>query len=150
VGMPQIPKAPHRPDKKEVIIDLLESIALEEIALSHVLNAEAEKIQAFVGKCLDFPTKPNNYEIIKFNKSVRNLIETVVMKEWLLLKKLEDVLEFLPPIHDAKPCCPTCKGQEKHHDRCQCPVCKEHEKHHHVKCPPYKQTENPSWKGYQT
>jgi hypothetical protein len=114
MNIPKIPQMPHRPDKQEVIIDLLESIAFEEVALSHILNAEAEKIQAFVGSCLDFPTKPNNHEIIKFNKSVQDLIETVVMKEWLLLKKLDNVMELIP----------------FHHDKCQCPSCKEHQKHH--------------------
>ncbi|WP_238941729.1 hypothetical protein [Bacillus sp. REN10] len=113
MSMPSIPKEPHRPDKNEVIIDLLESIALEEIALSHILNAEAEKIQAFVGECLDFPTKPNNHEIIKFNKSVQSLIETVVMKEWLLLKKLESVMELIPS-HHSKCHCTTCKGKGHH------------------------------------
>ena len=113
MSMPSIPKEPHRPNKNEVIIDLLESIALEEIALSHILNAEAEKIQAFVGECLDFPTKPNNHEIIKFNKSVQSLIETVVMKEWLLLKKLESVMDLIPSPHD-KCHCSVCKGKGHH------------------------------------
>jgi hypothetical protein len=123
MSMPIIPEMPHRPDKQEAIIDLLESIALEEVALSHILNAEAEKIQAFVGNCLDFPTKPSNHEIIKFNKSVQDLIETIVMKEWLLLKKLENVMELIP-IHHDKYECPSCKGHEKHHHP-------PHEKHHH-------------------
>ena len=94
MSMPTIPKEPHRPNIKEVAIDLLESIALEEIALSHIMNAEAEKIQAFVGKHLNFPTHPHSDDIIKFNKGVNQLLETIVMKEWLLLKKLENVMEF--------------------------------------------------------
>ncbi|WP_017727085.1 hypothetical protein [Halalkalibacterium ligniniphilum] len=48
MSMQRIPKEPHGPDKKKVIIDLFESIALEEIVLSHGMNVEAEKIQAFV------------------------------------------------------------------------------------------------------
>lgn len=99
MSMPTIPQEPHRPNQKEVTIDLLESIALEEIALSHIMNAEAEKIQAFVGKCLDFPTCPKNEEIIKFNKGVNRLLETIVMKEWLLLNKLENVLDFFEDSH---------------------------------------------------
>ena len=95
MSMPTIPKEPHRPNRKEVTIDLLESIALEEIALSHIMNAEAEKIQAFVGKHCDFPTHPDSGEIIKFNKGVNKLLETIVMKEWLLLKKLETVMDFI-------------------------------------------------------
>lgn len=95
MSMPSIPKEPHRPNRKEVAIDLLESIALEEIALSHIMNAEAEKIQAFVGKHLNFPTHPKSGDIIKFNKGVNQLLETIVMKEWLLLKKLENVMDLI-------------------------------------------------------
>lgn len=102
MSMPTIPKEPHRPNLKQVTIDLLESIALEEIALSHILNAEAEKIQAFVGKCCDFPTCPDNHEIIRFNNGVNQLLKTVVMKEWLLLNKLETVIDFI----DDKICFP--------------------------------------------
>lgn len=102
MSMPTIPKEPHRPNLKEVTIDLLESIALEEISLSHIMNAEAEKIQAFVGKCCDFPTDPDNREIIKFNKGVNQLLKTIVMKEWLLLNKLESVIDFI----DEKICFP--------------------------------------------
>lgn len=110
MSMPTIPPEPHRPNMHEVTIDLLESIALEEIALSHIMNAEAEKIQAFVGECLDFPTDPTNKEIIKFNKGVNRLLETVVMKEWLLLKKLENVLEIYDDEVCHKPAKKKCKS----------------------------------------
>lgn len=46
--MPEFPPQYHRPDLHHALIDLLDSIALEEIALSHLLNAEAEKIQHFI------------------------------------------------------------------------------------------------------
>lgn len=93
--MPQIPDGKHRPCFSEVIIDLLESIALEEIALSHLINAEAEKLQAFVGKKLDFPTGPSNGEINKFNHGVQKLMDVIVMKEWLLLRKFENVIHCM-------------------------------------------------------
>ncbi|WP_240666752.1 hypothetical protein [Longirhabdus pacifica] len=92
--MPSIPESKFRPSFKEVIVDLLESIALEENALSHIMNAEAEKIQAFVGKDLDFPSNPSIKEIIVFNQAVDSLLHTVVMKEWLLLRKLENVMRI--------------------------------------------------------
>jgi len=94
MGFPEIPESKHRPSLKETFIDLLESIALEEIAISHILNAEAEKMQAFVGKCLNFPSKPTNQELIQFNLSVKQLVDTLLMKEWLLLKKLETVFDL--------------------------------------------------------
>ncbi|KIL74721.1 hypothetical protein [Bacillus badius] len=128
MSMPSIPPAPHRPNKKEVAIDLLESIALEEIALSHLMNAEAEKIQAFVGECLDFPTNPSNKEIVKFNKAVNQLLETIVMKEWLLLKKLENVIELQDHPsghchkHPPKKCKDHCNCSPCH--SCRLPVCR--------------------------
>lgn len=112
MSMPTLPPQPHRPCLFHTKIDLLESIALEEVALSHILNAEAEKVQAFVGKHLNFPTKPTNKDILALNKSVNQLIETVLMKEWLLLRKLENVLEI------------------------ECSCCKDHKKDHKGNCSP--------------
>lgn len=94
MSMPTIPEENFRPTFSEAVIDLFESIALEEIALSHLINAEAEKVQAFVGKRMDFPTRPTNLQIVKLNQSVTKLMDTIVMKEWLLLKKLENVMEL--------------------------------------------------------
>lgn len=95
MSMPTIPEGKHRPNFNEVIIDLLESIALEEMAISHLINAEAEKVQAFVGKDLNFPTCPTNREINLFNHEVHKLVDRIVMKEWLLLRKLEDVINLM-------------------------------------------------------
>jgi hypothetical protein len=119
MSMPIIPKQPHRPDLCKVTIDLMESIALEEIALSHLINAEAEKIQAFVGKHLTFPTCPDTNEIIMFNKSVNRMIDSVLMKEFLLLRKLETTME----ITDLRYChthCDPCQDHKHHHEDCGC------------------------------
>ncbi|WP_028987877.1 hypothetical protein [Thermicanus aegyptius] len=101
MSLPDHPVGKSMPTMKEVIIDLLHSIALEEIALSHLLNAESEKIQAFVGKKLDFPTCPTNAEIAKFNRETSKFLEVIVMKEWLLLRKLENII-FLK--EESLPC----------------------------------------------
>jgi len=68
VSMPLIPEEKFRPNLKEAFIDLIESIALEEISLSHILNAEAEKIQAFIGEKQDFPMCSSSGELLKFNQ----------------------------------------------------------------------------------
>jgi len=94
MSMPKIPKEKHRPDLDDTIIDLLESIALEEIALSHLINAEAENLQAFVGKDLDFPSNPSNSDILRFNVTVLRLMETLMFKELFLLRKLETVSQI--------------------------------------------------------
>jgi hypothetical protein len=79
----------------EVLFDLIESVADEEKALALLIRAEADKIQAFIGKNCEFPTKPSNKEILELNRSVTQMLETIVMKEWLLLKKLEKTLEVI-------------------------------------------------------
>jgi hypothetical protein len=110
--MPEIPPQQYRPDLYNTIIDLLDSIALEEMALSHLLNAEAEKIQHFIGY-ISSCTPPD--VLIDFNVVVNETLETVIMKEWLLLRKLEKVTRFfhqqfpppIPPRPPVPPCPPT-------------------------------------------
>jgi len=94
MSMPEIPKHKHRPNIEETIIDLLESIALEEISLSHLINAQAETLQAFVGEDLDFPTNPSNSDILRFNVTIQRVMETIMFKELFLLRKLESVIQI--------------------------------------------------------
>ena len=72
------------------------SIALEEIALAHIINAEGEKIQK-VSAILECPA-----EIIEFQKSVARVLQTVLKSQMLLQFKLENLEEFLASID----CCP--------------------------------------------
>lgn len=68
---------------------LLSSIALEEISLSHLLNAEAEKLQCFLKtdpKCLN--------SFIKINNSVNQMLRTIVKSQILLHFKLEDLISM--------------------------------------------------------
>lgn len=91
MGMPNVPDI--RPDidlcKKDVVNLLLTSIALEEISLSHILNAEGEKLQTIIAK------KPPTEELLKANKSVQTTLRDVIKKEMLLQFKFEDTLEYL-------------------------------------------------------
>lgn len=63
--------------------DILESIALLEAALSHILNAEGEKIQKVVALASD------PCELLEVNKSVTKLIKNVTFLELVLYQKLE-------------------------------------------------------------
>lgn len=94
MSMPTIPEERYRPTHDEVIIDLLKSIAMEETALAHLIAAEARKVKAFVGRHENFPFGPSAAQIIAFNAQVFKMIDVIVMKEWLLLRKLKDVAEL--------------------------------------------------------
>lgn len=120
--MPEFPPQHHRPNLHQTTIDLLDSIALEEMALSHLLNAEAEKIQQFV--CHISSCTPADV-LMDFNIVVNETLETVIMKEWLLLRKLEKVTRFYAKHFSSNcHCCSPCKPN--HHHRDNCSDCCEH------------------------
>lgn len=88
MSMPNIPNITPIVSLKrcETIDLLLSSIALEEIGLSHILNAEGEKLQAFLKNphhCLK--------DYLKMNDNVNKTLRTVVKSQMLLQFKLEDV-----------------------------------------------------------
>ncbi|MCS7460410.1 hypothetical protein N0M98_09675 [Paenibacillus doosanensis] len=82
----------------ETVRLLMSSIALEEIALAHIMNAEAEKIQFILGT-LDSSIQPPPYisleNILAINQSVRKTLENVVLKEVLLQVKFANVLGYM-------------------------------------------------------
>ncbi|WP_028562891.1 hypothetical protein [Paenibacillus pinihumi] len=75
--------------RPEVINLLLTSIALEEIGLSHIINAEAEKLQKVIHEhCFSLG------DAIKINDSVDRMLRNVIKNQMLLHFKLEDVLKL--------------------------------------------------------
>jgi hypothetical protein len=81
----------------QAITDLLESIALQETGLSHIINAEGEKIQTAL--------EINNVSIddlININQSVANTLTKIIKMEMLLEFKLEEINRLNCP--DCPPC----------------------------------------------
>lgn len=79
---------------------LVQSIALEEASLSHILNAEGEKIQKAVAM-----NNCSQKDLIEINRSVENMVEKVTNLEMILKSKLELVLPLLKKCEkcDIKP-----------------------------------------------
>lgn len=100
MSMPKIPDL--NPDVnleiKDTIGMLLSSIALEEIGLSHIINAEAEKIQFVLGtleKNNNDKSKPYKLDdILKINKSVNRTLNGVLQNQLLLQMKLQDTIDL--------------------------------------------------------
>lgn len=67
----------------QAITDIIESVALEQTALSHILNAEGEKLQAIIGT-----TDITPEELLDANKSVQSMVEAITRLEMLLQSKL--------------------------------------------------------------
>lgn len=75
---------------------LLHAIALEETVISHVLNAEGEKLQ----KALAISCDTNN--LIEINKSVENMVDKITNLELVLKSKLDFIAPILEEC-DKKP-----------------------------------------------
>ncbi len=67
----------------QAVTDIIESVALEQAALSHILNAEGEKLQAVIA----MPDVTTD-DLLTVNKSVRAMVESITRLEMLLQAKL--------------------------------------------------------------
>ncbi|HDX9579331.1 TPA: hypothetical protein ROX88_002906 [Bacillus pseudomycoides] len=78
---------------------LLSSIALEELALAHIINAEAEKIQFVLGtlrsKHKFTPRRVTLSNLLAIDSSVQRTLRDVIKKEILLQFKFENVLDLI-------------------------------------------------------
>ena len=80
MSMPVI--TPSTVTRTQAISDMIESVALEQTGLSHILNAEGEKIQKVVAN-------GTVEEILEVNQSVQSVINAVARLEMVLQSKLE-------------------------------------------------------------
>ena len=88
MGMPVI--TPSTTTRAQAITDIIESVALEEAALSHVLNAEGEKIQKIVAMEDVTPEV-----LMATNKSVEAMVNAVSRLEMILQSKLSTFVNCL-------------------------------------------------------
>ncbi len=70
-------------ERCQAITDIIMSVALEQTALSHILNAEGEKLQAIIATEDITPD-----ELLDANKSVQGMVEAITRLEMLLQSKL--------------------------------------------------------------
>ena len=81
MGMPVITTSSTTRD--QAITDLIQSVALEETALSHILNAEGEKIQKMVALPDVTPEV-----LLATNKSVESMVNSISNLEVILTDKI--------------------------------------------------------------
>lgn len=109
--MPNFPEVPELPEIEicESLALVIESVALEELALAHLVNAEAEKVQ----KVADPQNCASPCEMIRVNKSVSETLVNIIKLQMLLQFKLENVLDKLPDLCDDDDDCPGHHGHKK-------------------------------------
>jgi YVTN family beta-propeller protein len=86
---------------------LLSSIAFEELALAHIMNAEAEKLQFVLGTLPTgialSPSVVSLTDLLVVGSSVQRTLRDVIKKEMLLEFKFENVMDLLPFIPSPTP-----------------------------------------------
>lgn len=93
MSMPTIPNLnPEiKIDIKDALSVIVASIGFEELGLAHIINAEGEKIQSFLGT-LDGQEVKKDIKIedlVDLDNIVTGTLNSVIEKELLLLMKLE-------------------------------------------------------------
>lgn len=106
MSMPQFPPPNPEMTTDQALNMILSSIALEELALSHIINAEGEKIQYVLKNPVNGTCPATTADILAVNKSVSGLLEMVMQNQLLLKNKMEKVLEYLPIPPRPDPPCP--------------------------------------------
>lgn len=82
MGMPVI--KPGTITREESIGDIIESIASQESAIAHILNAESEKLEAVINR-----PDATVQQLLAVNQSVKNSVDTVISLEIALKAKLQ-------------------------------------------------------------
>ena len=73
---------------EQSVADLMHSVALEEVALAHIINAEGEKLQ----KLAELATSAQ--ELLDFQAGLSNVLEHLIKFQMLLQFKLDKVNEI--------------------------------------------------------
>ncbi len=91
MSLPQFPVTPDL-TRQDAINQVISSIASEELALSHIINAEGEKIQYAVGTLPGLDLGATIEDVFTVNDSANQLLGAVVENQILLNGKLSDAL----------------------------------------------------------
>lgn len=84
-------------NRTQVVNLLLASVALEELGLAHIINAEGEKLQAVLGTLPGLSITATSISgLLSVNREVRRSLQTVLKNQMLLEFKLEDILDIPP------------------------------------------------------
>lgn len=113
MSIPNFPTISPDITREKALNMILASIALEEVGLSHIINAEGEKIQYVVNELQQKTGCCASVEdILSVNKSVESLINALMQMQIFLKNKMDNVLDIMSAgIGPTGPTGPTgCQG----------------------------------------
>lgn len=93
MSLPSFPSENLPTSRDDAVNMILSSIAMEELGLSHIINAEGEKIQYVLGTIPGITGPAATVEdVLATNESVRNTLETAAYNQLFLKSKMQQVL----------------------------------------------------------
>ncbi len=110
MSMPTFPKNDPPLSREGSLNEIIASIAAEELSLSHILNAEGEKLQYVLGTLPGLDEAASLDEVLRINQSVKGTLSGIVEQQMMLSAKLGAALKAptIPgPAGPAGPAGPT-------------------------------------------
>ena len=97
MSLPSFPTVDPPIEREGAVNQILSSIAMEELGLSHILNAEGEKMQYILGTLpgLSGPAATIT-DVLAANDSVRGVLEAAMQNQLFLKAKMESALNASP------------------------------------------------------
>ncbi len=97
MSLPSFPNIDPPIKREDAVNQILSSIAMEELGMSHILNAEGEKLQYILGTLpgLSGPAATVK-DVLNANGSVKDLLETATQNQLLLRSKMQCALDTTP------------------------------------------------------
>lgn len=91
MSLPQFPSTPDL-DRQNAINQIISSTASEELALSHIINTEGEKIQYAIGSLPGLVGGSTIEDVLDINNSASDTLNTVLENQIVLTGKLSEAL----------------------------------------------------------
>ncbi len=92
MSMPSFPQIDPPLTREGSLNEIIASIAAEELSLSHILNAEGEKLQYVLGALPGLEEAAAFEEVMRVNQSVQDTLSDVMEQQMLLTGKLSAAL----------------------------------------------------------
>ena len=100
MSLPTFPPIEPPLSREGSINEIISSIAAEELSLSHILNAEGEKLQYVLGTLPGLEAAAALDEVMQVNQSVQETLSSVMEQQMLLTGKLAPARPDLPALRE--------------------------------------------------
>lgn len=93
MSLPSFPNTDPPISRENAVNQIIASIAMEELGLSHILNTEGEKLQYILGTLPGLSGPPATIEdVLNANESVRSMLDTAAQNQLFFKAKLQAAL----------------------------------------------------------